>query len=605
LVFFLASPNYEEAHMKIALVGAELEENLGLRYIASSLEHRGHTVDIVAFNEAATMEAVVAMVLAIAPDITGLSMVFTARAREFCALATALREAGYRGHIIGGGPFASFNCERVLTDFPAFDTIGLGEGERLMCDLAERLDDPSGVAGLCYRDHEGRPVINVSADTSVDLDDLPWPKRTTFDSYFGTPIASMLTSRGCWRNCAFCSINAWYERVGGKKFRVRSTEGIVAEVADLYHNHGVRAFNFQDDNFFLPKPDKAARRFAEFRDGLRDAGVGKIAIMVKARPDSITRETIGILDELGLFRVFLGVENGCDNALRKLNRKNSVEEVCNALRILNDYDVHIAYNLLMFEPHTDLSEILANLRFIERHIDNPFNFCRAEAYPGTGLADQLAAEGLLQGDYFGFDYRLVDPRAEMFHQIANFAFYDRNFNDSGLHYFNMQVDFTFQLLRRLHPETLTERLRAAVKNFIKETNLDTYAHLCAIHDFVAGAAPGNRVAVEAFARQLRESVDAASARLIASGQSILGRLEDSYNRRNEGGRAPLAGLAGTDLLGRLLTPYSGAGDLQRLTGLLGAPALPAELFGLGSAGPPPYSDFKSRLDRLVGAAETA
>jgi hypothetical protein len=122
---------------------------------------------------------------------------------------------------------------------------------------------------------------------------------------------------------------------------------------------------------------------------------------------------------------------------------------------------------------------------------------------------------------------------------------------------------------------------------------------------VAGAAPGNRVAVEAFARQLRESVDAASARLIASGQSILGRLEDSYNRRNEGGRAPLAGLAGTDLLGRLLTPYSGAGDLQRLTGLLGAPALPAELFGLGSAGPPPYSDFKSRLDRLVGAAETA
>jgi hypothetical protein len=28
--------------MKVALVGAELEENLGLRYIASALEHRGH-----------------------------------------------------------------------------------------------------------------------------------------------------------------------------------------------------------------------------------------------------------------------------------------------------------------------------------------------------------------------------------------------------------------------------------------------------------------------------------------------------------------------------------------------------------------------------------
>lgn len=409
----------------------------------------------------------------------------------------------------------------------------------------------------------------------------------------------MLTSRGCWRNCAFCSINAWYERVGGKKFRVRSTASIVAEVPDLYHNHGVRAFNFQDDNFFLPKPDKAARRFAEFRDGLRQAGVGQIAIMVKARPDSITRDSVAILDELGLFRVFLGVENGCDNALRKLNRKNTVDEVLNALRILNDFDVHIAFNLLMFEPHTEPAEILANLRFIERHIDNPFNFCRAEAHAGTGLAEQLAAEGMLLGDYFGFDYRLVNPQAEMFHQIANFAFYDRNFNDSGLHYFNMQVDFTFQLLRRFHPAVLTERLRAAVKNFIKETNLDTYEHLCTIYDFVAGATPDDRVAMEAFARRMRDSVDAASARLIARGQTVLSRLEEAHRRRNEPMRPPLQGLAACDPLGWRLTPYSGPDDLRRLAGLPAADGYSAiDLFGV-AAGPVPYAAFRSRLEQLA------
>ena len=44
----------------------------------------------------------------------------------------------------------------------------------------------------------------------------------------------------------------------------------------------------------------------------------------------------------------------------------------------------------MFEPDTDLDEILVNLRFMERHIENPFNFCRAEAYPGTGLETKLA-----------------------------------------------------------------------------------------------------------------------------------------------------------------------------------------------------------------------
>ncbi len=215
----------------------------------------------------------------------------------------------------------------------------------------------------------------------------------------------------------------------------------------------------------------------------------------------------------------------------------------------------------------------------------------------------MAAEGLLLGDYFGFDYRLVDPHAEMFHQIANFAFYDRNFNDSGLHYFNMQVDFTFQLLRRLHPAVLKERLRAAVKNFIKETNLDTYEHLCAIYDFVAGATLGNRVAMEAFARQVRESVDAASARLIERGQAVLEQLEAAYRRRNEQSQAPPAGLGAIDLLGCRLTPYSGPDDLRQLTGRSAARDLPADFFGMAS-GPIPYAAFRSRLEQLAGADKT-
>jgi hypothetical protein len=36
--------------MNVALVGTELKENLGLRYIASSLEAIGHGVKMVSFN---------------------------------------------------------------------------------------------------------------------------------------------------------------------------------------------------------------------------------------------------------------------------------------------------------------------------------------------------------------------------------------------------------------------------------------------------------------------------------------------------------------------------------------------------------------------------
>ncbi len=586
--------------MKVALVGAELEENLGLRYMASALERRSHQVEIIPFNSKHGISHAVEQITAFAPQITGLSMVFTSRAREFCCLAQALRDEGYHGHLIAGGHFASFNCERLLQDFPAFDSVGLGEGEELICALADHLDEISRIPGLCYRRSDGSVAINPSIGNPDNLDALPFPKRATFHEYFDKPIASILSSRGCWRDCAFCSINAWYKRGGGKRFRLRGAENIVAEMKELYFRYGVRIFNFQDDNFFLPNPAKALHRFEALRAGLQREGVEGIAIAIKARPDSITYDSIWVLDDLGLFRVFLGVENASENGLRNLNRKCTLDHVLNALQVLNDFDVHIAYNILMFEPDTVLDDILINLRFIERHMENPFNFCRAEAYAGTGLEERLRAEGRLLGDYFGFDYRLKDPRSEAFHQIANYAFFDRNFSDFGLHYFNMQVDFYFQLLRRFHPQVLTQTLRGAVRSFIKQTNLDTYQCLCQIYDFVAASDPNDQVRIRDFAREMRERVDERSRELRAQGECIQSRLGDAYERRDQGAKVarPTPTEVGLPFLGCKPVPYRGLDSLVELE--LATPEAGwvdvADLFGIAPA-PIPYHVFKNRLEQ--------
>jgi hypothetical protein len=517
--------------MKVALIGAELEENLGLRYMASALEAAGHMAVIVPFNEEAEMVQVVRQVVREKPDIAGLSMVFTGRGREFCRLAKKLREAGFKGHLTAGGHFAALNCRQLLTDFPEFDSIALGEGEDLICALAANLEDLSGVAGFCFRSADGRIVLNPGKGNPENLDALPFPRRIEFHEYFGQKIASILSSRGCWRECAFCSIDAWYRSGGGRKFRIRSIDNIVAEMKELYFHHGIRIFNFQDDNFFLPDPQQALERFTALRDGLKKAAVEKIAIAVKARPDSINRESLAILDELGIFRVFLGVENASQRGLDNLNRKNTVAQIENALKILNDYDLHVAYNLLMFEPNTSMEDILINLRFIDRHIDNPFNFCRAEAYAFTGLENKLRADNILLGDYFGFDYRIKDPQVETFHKIANYAFFARNFSDFGLHYFNMEVDFSYLLLRRFFPGKLSEELRGEVRAFIKETNIDTYRHLCRIYDLVQVIEPEDQTGIKGAMRSMRQKVDDRSRALRVEGERILDQLQAAYEGR--------------------------------------------------------------------------
>ncbi len=567
--------SYSGGYMKISLIGAELEENLGLRYIASSLMRAGHIADLVPFNFSSDIPKVVQSVKEQSPDLVCLSMVFTIRGREFCTLATALREAGYRGHINAGGPFASFNAETILNDFPAFDSIALGEGEVLVRMLAENLTSPEKVAGLCYRAKDGSIQKTAGNSNPENLDLLPFPVRTTFPVYFETPIASLLSSRGCWRNCAFCSINAWYSRLEAKKFRVRSVENIVEEMKELYHGHGVRIFNFQDDNFFLPDKDKALVRFKELRDSIHEAGMEKIAIAIKARPDSITKESVAVLKDIGLFRVFLGVENGCENGLKNLNRKQTVEDNHRALDIINDADVHVAYNYLLFEPDTTLDHIATNLLFMERHLENPFNFCRAEIHACTGLEDKLKKEGLLLGDYFRPDYRIKDRRSEIFHQIANFAFFDRNFNDDGLHYFNMQVDFYSHLLGIFHPQVQSKSLRAAARNFIRRTNLDSYMRLCQIYDFVEKVDPDDQASIREFSEELRYNVDASSKELHSEGEQIQDWLLQAFQSRSTGEKS-------------IENPFTSEG-------IAGIPVLAGNMWpGLNPAYPIPYALFRNQ-----------
>ncbi|MDR1992506.1 MAG: B12-binding domain-containing radical SAM protein [Nitrososphaerota archaeon] len=519
--------------MKIALVGAEFEENLGLRYIASSLETKGHQTEIFPFNSIFDRQNVIQAILTYKPDIVGLSMVFTSRAREFLNLSNHLKNAGYNGHIVAGGHFASFNSKQLLTDYPSITSVATGEGENLMVTLTNHLNEPGIVPGLCYRNDQGNIVCNplpLKGNTN-DLDLLPFPKRGSFHKYFGKKICNLVSSRGCWRNCAFCSICTWYEQIGGKKFRYRHIDNIVAEMKQLY-DHEVRIFNFQDDNFFLPDQYQAIERFKTLRQRLREEKIDDVAIQIKARPESINKEAIEILRDMGLFRVFLGVENASNQGLKNLNRLQTIDQTVNALTILNDFDIHVEYNFLMFEPDVTMEDILCNIRFMGRYLENPFNFCRAEIYAGTGLATKLTAENRLMGDYFGFTYQIKEPKCEMFYQVANYAFFDRNFSVYGLHYFNTEISVHFQLLRYFYPSLITETLRCKVKDFIKQVNLDTYHWLCVIYDFINGGTHSQEERIN-FARQIRSIVDLKGKDLYLKGQTIFGWMEKSYEKRHD------------------------------------------------------------------------
>ncbi|HYO59975.1 cobalamin B12-binding domain-containing protein, partial [Archangium sp.] len=93
----------------VALVGPEIEENLSLRYLASALARAGFRSEILPFNEGSRLAGLVERIARTdePPLLVGISMAFQWRAPDMLALAVALREAGYTGHVTFGGHFAT------------------------------------------------------------------------------------------------------------------------------------------------------------------------------------------------------------------------------------------------------------------------------------------------------------------------------------------------------------------------------------------------------------------------------------------------------------------------------------------------------------------
>jgi len=491
--------------MRVALVGPEIEENLALRYLASSLEAEQHEVEIFDFHDKAQVASLADAIAAWAPDIVGLSMIFTVRSREFMALARTLRALGFAGHITAGGHFAALHANELLAEGATLDSVVLGEGERPMVELARHLEAPERVRGIAYRAAGGRVSRTEALPNSEDLDDRPWPKRPDrFHTYLGQPIANLLSSRGCYATCAFCSISAFHRQNGGPRFRQRAARAVAEEMAHLYHDRGVRIFNFQDDNFLEPSPQNNLERLGALAAALRAAGVGRIGIQAKGRPDCIHEDVIDLLVSMGLFRLFLGVETDAVLGLRTLGRGMERAQNHRALAILRRREIHTCFNLLIFDPESTMESVRQNLDFMRRQSYFPLNFCRVEVYSGTPLEERLREEGRLIGNHYAYSYAIRDARVQRAYEIFREVFWARNFGPGGMHHESMKLDYNYHVLRHFYSDRANRALERRVKGLVLELNRNSADLMDRICDFAeASRARGvDSAACAAFAEQL-------------------------------------------------------------------------------------------------------
>ena len=471
--------------MHVLLVGPEEEENLSIRYLSSSLLEAGHKVDLAPFNSLNDMDSVVSA--ASNTDIVGLSMCFQSRAREL--LARRIKQANVSQLVVAGGHYASCAAEELLRNHPEIDIIVIHEGEKTFVEIAdsgpgvyERLPQ---IKGIAYR-QDGNVYFTQTRPINADLESIhPPDRRGPVRLLAGVPTASILGSRGCLSSCDYCCITTLHRLAPGRRFRQRNPESIADEMAWLFHERGIRQFIFEDDNFLVPSKKINLCRLGALEGALVDRGISEIAFAIKCRPADVDIDVFRNMKQMGLLRVFLGVESGNTCGLVSIGRKQTVSESEKALSICEGLGISSQYTVMIFHPEATIETMREDLAFMRHHNNHPLRFTCVEILAGTPLERRMLNEGRARGNYLGRYYHLLDPAADLVCTLTKRNFLKRCWAQDNLMDIAIGTNQLSEVMKHFYAGVEVDSLYKDIHAWLLEVNrssvdlLEKLINLCA------------------------------------------------------------------------------------------------------------------------------
>ncbi len=403
---------------------------LGLGYIASALRrHRGDTVEIVdARNKRLSSAALGRRIRDFRPDAIGITSInFEMKeAHELAALAKSeLPEVP----VIIGGPYASANREAVLRD-PNVDATVVGEGENTVVELMDALEsgaELSGVRGVIHR-VDGEPVFTGAREPIDDVDDL----EVAWDlidppSYFHRfernsentikrdhRTLTIFTSRGCPYGCIFC------HNVFGKKFRPRSAEAVVEEMAMLRKRYGAREFEIVDDTF-----NQSVKRAKAICEGLIEKDLGlHISLPNGIRGDRTDLDLLDRFRDAGFYRISFAVESASPRIQDIINKSIDLDRVKWSITELSRRGVVASGYFIQGFPTETYEEMLMTADWAAESDLHMASFFYLNPFPGTKVAEMAGQDltGVSFRDYSTISVNISAATDRELHLANKYAY---------------------------------------------------------------------------------------------------------------------------------------------------------------------------------------
>ena len=388
---------------------------IGIMSLSSVLKREGH--ECVMFDQAnpeTPNDVIMAEIKRQKPDLIGLSFLSTTSYPYAKILARQIRQAAPKVRLAFGGVFATLNAMKVKEQCPEVDYVCRGDGEQLILDLLQRLDDPSEVLGVTWA-KDGKVVHNPDRKPERALDQWPFPDRESLELDFveSMPLdvpavlsmdrfTTMQTSRGCPWPCVFCDIPIFNEG----KWRARSPQHVLDEFTHLREN-GYGAVYFVDDHFLLQP-----KRIDAICKGINERGI-TIEWGCEGRVDSTCLHLFPAMAKAHCRTLMFGIESGSQKILDRLKKGQTLAEVETAVDHAKESGIEIVHGFFVVgNPDETAEDIRATFDFASKLRLDTFGFNRLCVYRGTPLWNEYLQRGIVDDKedwYKYFKCSEIDP----------------------------------------------------------------------------------------------------------------------------------------------------------------------------------------------------
>jgi hopanoid biosynthesis associated radical SAM protein HpnJ len=278
---------------------------------------------------------------------------------------------------------------------PAIDFVAREEFDFTLAEIAAGRP-LAEVHGVTFRDGSGQVVHTPDREILEDMDRLPYVVdvyrrdlrvEDYFIGYLKHPYVSLYTGRGCRSRCTFC---LWPQTVGGHRYRTRSPEHVLGEVALIpRYWPQVKEVFFDDDTFTDDR-----RRAEEIARGLGRLGV-EWSCNAKA---NVPYDTLKVLRENGLRLLLVGYESGNQQILNNIKKGIRLDKARQFTRDCRDLGITIHGTFIIGLPGETQETIEETIRFAREINPHTIQVSIAAPYPGTLLYQQAKDNGWLPPD---------------------------------------------------------------------------------------------------------------------------------------------------------------------------------------------------------------